>query len=1198
MTKPEDFPVFLKGIHIQGFKSFADSVKLELGQGLSVIVGPNGSGKSNVADAVRWVLGEQSAKSLRGSKMEDIIFSGSTQRRPVGMAEVSLIFDNTTGIFPLDFREVTITRRVYRDGDGQYLINKAACRLRDIQELFMDTGAGKEGFSIIGQGRVEEILTLKSEERRSLIEEAAGITKYRSRKREALKRLDATTLNLQRIDDIVQEIEGQLTPLAAQAQVAEQSLALSNEQKRIEIQAVVLDISEVKQKLSKAEQDLEILQASVMETQASLGLKETQNLKLKDELQQIDDEIQQKQERVFQAEQALNSLKHDQNLRQERFNYFDEQTASLTQEILGDEGKINHLQERIKTLVAKQAVLKHTVEESQLKVNAQEQRLSKIRENTLAKDIERLKTDLFQALTEQANWSNELTGTRHTLASLEQQVLQIEQEQEIKNKEHKSLVETRNSQESELLQLVGQAQANEKEESELKLKLDKLKALRQEKGLALQKQKTLTDQSRARLHALQSLEDSLEGYQRGVREVMLAKKKGVKECLGLCGTVVDLIKVEEKYELAVETALGAGMQNVIAEDEQSAKKAIAYLKTHQLGRVTFLPLDVIQGYRMSVNQAVEKDSGYIGLAVDLVTYTKSYRPAMEFLLGRIVVVTDMEAATRIARASGYKLRIVTLEGDQVYPGGSISGGSIQRKGGNLLARSREIETLRVGIAKSEKDLAQKEQECLANDKRQRELQENIEITGLKLRNGRELQVKLRALHENVLSQIRRLTGDLLGLSLRHGESAEQKNELLNGLESLTERMEAAEKTSVHLREEFNLRESEAKTVAEEIESYVEKLTQDKIQLAKWEQELTQCMDQLVQERKGIRESELNLTEKKQKKVSIEQTRRNVEEELESLGQKLVNHAKVQEGQQYDLMQSRQSREGLSGRVVEFEQEINTLRQGAHTLEQRLHAHEIRVVRWETECEAGLNRLVEEFSLTWEEGMLYQTEEERAVLWKRVQDIKRQIEELGPINQAAIEEYPKILKRREFMLAQQNDLVEANQTLRQLISELDKTMSERFIESFNAVNKAFQEVFKELFDGGHAELQLVDPELILETGVEIIAQPPGKRPQLLSLLSGGERALTAIAILFALLRVKPSPFCILDEIEASLDDANVQRFAQYIHRLSGSTQFIVVSHRKGTMESADVLYGITMEESGVSKLLSVKLDGRQETVGIA
>ncbi|HBV85811.1 MAG TPA: chromosome segregation protein SMC [Desulfosporosinus sp.] len=1194
MAKPENFPVFLKGIHIQGFKSFADSVKLELGQGLSVIVGPNGSGKSNIADAVRWVLGEQSAKSLRGSKMEDIIFSGSTQRRPVGMAEVSLIFDNTTGIFPLDFREVTITRRVYRDGEGQYLINKAACRLKDIQELFMDTGAGKEGFSIIGQGRVEEILNLKSEERRSLIEEAAGITKYRSRKREALKRLDATTLNLQRIDDIVQEIEGQLTPLAAQAQVAEQSLALASEQKRLEIQAVVLDISEVKQKLSKAAQDFDILKADAVEAQASLGTKESLNLTLKNELQGLEDEIQQKQEEAFLAEQALNSLKHEQTLRQERFNYFDEQSARLTQEILLDQEKLDYLQQRIKTLVAKQSVLKHTVEESLRKVSELEQRLSEVRENTLAKDIDLIKADLFQALTEQANCSNELTGTRHTLSSLNQQILHIEQEQENKELERQSLLETGKTKEEELIRLVKQAQVAERDELVLKTDLNKLKGLRHEKGLELQKHKNRTDQARARLHALQSLEDSLEGYQRGVREVMLAKKKGINPCQGLCGTVVDLITVDEKYELALETALGAGMQNVVAENEQAAKQAIAYLKAHQLGRVTFLPLDVIQGHRMSVSQAVERDPGYIGLGVDLVTYEKLYRPAMEFLLGRIVVVTDMEAATRIARASGYKLRIVTLEGDQVFPGGSLSGGSIQRKGGNLLARSREIEALRVSLMQLEKDLTIKEQECLEQDQRQKELQESIEALGRKLQSEKELQVKLKSEHENVLSQIRRLAGDLLGLGLRYEETTAQKNDLLIRLASLTEQMEISEKTSVYLREKFNSRESEAKVVAEEIETYVEKLTQEKVQLAKWEQELTQCREQLLQERKGIQENELTLAEKKQKKDSIAQSRQNVEEELESLRQQLVNQSQIQEAQQYALMKSRQAREELSSRVFELEREINTLRQGAHSLEQRLHAHEIRVVRWETECQAGVTRLSEEFSLTWEEGLLYQTEEEKTVLWKKVQDIKGQIEALGPINQAAIEEYPKILKRREFMLAQQNDLVEANQTLRQLISELDKTMSERFIESFTAVNKAFQEVFKELFDGGHAELQLVDPERLLETGVEIIAQPPGKRPQLLSLLSGGERALTAIAILFALLRVKPSPFCILDEIEASLDDANVQRFAKYIHRLSDSTQFVVVSHRKGTMESADVLYGITMEESGVSKLLSVKLDGRQET----
>jgi len=1193
MAKPENSSAFLKGIHIQGFKSFADRVKLELGQGLSVIVGPNGSGKSNVADAVRWVLGEQSAKSLRGVKMDDVIFAGSTQRRPVGMAEVSLIFDNARGIFPLDFQEVTITRRVYRDGDGQYLINKAPCRLKDIQELFMDTGAGKEGFSIIGQGRVEEILNLKSEERRSLIEEAAEITKFRYRKREALKRLDATVVNLQRLEDIVREIEGQLKPLAAQAQVAEQSHALTLKQKDLEIQWVVLDSSEVKQKLSTAVQDSEALQSKIVETQAILGLKESENLADKVELQKLDEEIQRTQEEVFQAEQALNALKHDRNLRTERFGYFNEQITRFTQEILEDEVKLNHVQERIKALAAKQAVLKQTVEEAHHKIADQEQKLDLIRKDSRAEHMDLIKTNLFQALAEQSNCSNELTKTRQILASLEQQILQIEQEHVVKEKERQSLVGTCEIQKNELDQIEGQTQVAVHEALRLRAEWVRLKELQVEKNRELQKHKTLFEQSRARLHALKSLEDSLEGYQRGVREVMLAKKKEDKACLGLCGTVADLITVKKDYELALETALGAGLQNVVAESEQAAKTAIAFLKNHQFGRVTFLPLDVIQGNRMSVSPGLERDSGYIGLAVDLVAYDVLYRPAMEFLLGRIVVVTDMDAATRIARASGYRLRIVTLEGDQVHPGGSLSGGSAQRRGGNLLGRSREIETLHVTLVQLENELAEEERKGLEMETHQRELQENIDNLSLKQREDKEHQVLLRARHESVLNQIRRLTDDLLELSLREQGNKAKGSELNLRVRNLTDRLEIAEKTSVNLREEFNQREQEAKTAVDEIESRGEQLTQEKIRLAKWEQESTQCTEQLGQERMAIQENETNLQQRIQNRVSVQKNCQVVEEELGALNLQLEEHSLAQEKQQYALMQRRLDRETLSKRVLEVEQEALFKRQGAHALEQRLHANEIRVARWETEWQAGVTRLAEEFSLTWEQAMSYQTVEERTVLGRKVQAIKQQIQDLGPINQAAIEEYPKMLRRQQFILAQQDDLVEANQTLRQLISELDKTMSERFIESFNAVNAAFQEVFKDLFHGGNAELHLVDPENILETGVEIIAQPPGKRPQLLSLLSGGERALTAIAILFALLRVKPSPFCILDEIEASLDDSNVQRFAQYIHRLSHSTQFVVISHRKGTMESADVLYGITMEECGVSKLLSVKLDDRED-----
>ena len=943
-----------------------------------------------------------------------------------------------------------------------------------------------------------------------------------------------------------------------------------------------------------ASKDSETLQASLVEAQVILGVRESKNLEDKVLLKKVEEDLQRLQGEGFQAEQASDALKHELSIRGERFKYLEEQITRLAEEIQVDEEKIKRLKERIDTLVAKQAGLKVSVEESVRRVSDQEQKLKVVRDSNLAEDIDRIKADLFQALSEQANSANELTGAQHTLTSLEQQVLQLEQEQAIKEKECQSLDDTRQEQEIELAQIEQQAQVRDGEILRLRTERDQLKGLRQEQYGQLQKHKALTEHSRARRNALRGLQDSLEGYQRGVREVMLAQKKGIKDCLGLCGTVADLITVHEEYELALETALGAGLQNVVAEDEKAAKLAITYLKAHQFGRVTFLPLDVIQGRRMSVSQAVERDLGYIGIAVDLITYDPLYKPALEFLMGRIVVVSDMNAATRIAKASGYRLRIVTLEGDQVHPGGSLSGGSIQRKGGNLLARSREIDALSVALIQSEKELLEEEREYSKIELRLREIQEALEILSLKQREDKEHQVMLRAVHDNVLRQVGRLKSDLLGLSHRNRGNMAQKDELCLRLKSLTERTKMAESLSADLREAFNQREQAAKAAIGEIQEYGEQLTQEKIRLAKWEQEFNQGTVQIGHEHTIYHENDSNLQLKKHNQVGLQSNCQVIEREQGTLNQQLKKHSLDQETQQYTLMQRRQEREELSASTLELEQEIHSKRQLEHALEQRLHANELRVVRFDTECQAGETRLVEEFSLTWEEAIPYQTEEERTALWPRVKVLKQQIDDLGPINQAAIEEYPKMLSRKVFMLAQQDDLVEANQILRQVISELDKTMSERFIESFHAVNKAFQEVFKELFVGGNAELQLVDPDNLLETGVEIIAQPPGKKPQLLSLLSGGERALTAIAILFALLRVKPSPFCILDEIEASLDDSNVQRFAQYIHRLSDSTQFVVISHRKGTMESADVLYGITMEECGVSKLLSVKLGALRDT----
>lgn len=1191
--KPEDSPVFLKCIQIQGFKSFADRVKLELDKGLSVVVGPNGSGKSNVADAVRWVLGEQSAKSLRGAKMEDVIFAGSVQRRPVGMAEVSLIFDNSTGLFPLDFREITIARRVYRDGDGQYLINNAACRLKDIQELFMDTGAGKEGFSIIGQGRVEEILNLKAEERRSLIDEAAGITKFRYRKKEALKRLEATGLNLQRLDDILQEIEGRLTPLAVQAQVAEQSLALAAEQRGLEIQLTVLDIAEGKQKLAKAAEEAEKLQADLSARQAQFRLKESESSEITVRLKELEEDLQKRQSEAFQAEQKKDALKHELSIRAERGKYLEEQIARLNEEIRVEEEKMRLLEEQLETLAARQAVLKYTVREAGEKVLAREQELKLARENNLEQEIERLKTDLFQALAEQANWSNQRTEVKQNLESLGQQIRQLTEEHVLKDEERQDLARGQEELARELEKLAEQIRFREAERAELKTEAERLRRLRQEKNAERQKLKTRQEQAAARRQALQSLEDSWEGYQRGVREVMLARKRKAAECVRLCGTVAELITVREEYELAVETALGSGLQNVVAESEEAAKQAIAYLKTHQFGRVTFLPLDVIQGSRLSVSPIITRDPGYIGLAVDLAEYDPLYKPALEFMLGRIVVVTDLAAATRIAKTSGYKLRIVTLEGDQVHPGGSLSGGSVQRKGGSLLARSRLMEDLRVVLRQLDEELLQTEKVCAELDLLREKQQEKEESLSIHWREDQERQVKLKALQESGLKQLKRLEEDQRHLTSRRQEKLTEREELDRQWQSVSKEWEKAEETALKLREEFRQREQDAKNISGEIEAFIEELTGEKISLAKWEQELEQCGEQLKTEQGVYQEKEASLGCKKQDREKLQGDCKDLEEEQKALTEQVERQAQDLEIRQYALLQRRQEKEGVEARSREIEEEIQAGRQLKHGLEQRLHANELRVVRFETECRAGEARLAEEFNLTCEEALPYQGQEERATLWRKVQALKQQVEELGPINQAAIEEYPKMQARKDFMLAQQTDLVKAEQTLRQVISELDKTMSKRFGESFLAVNAAFQEVFQDLFQGGQAELQLTDPDNMLETGVEIIAQPPGKKPQLLSLLSGGERALTAIALLFALLRVKPSPFCILDEIEASLDDANIQRFAKYIHRLSESTQFVVISHRKGTMESADILYGITMEESGVSKLLSVQLGDRSE-----
>lgn len=1187
MANHRNLPIFLKSIHIQGFKSFADKIKLELGQGLSVIVGPNGSGKSNIADAVRWVIGEQSAKSLRGTKMEDIIFAGSSQRRPVGMAEVALVFDNTTGIFPLDYNEVTISRKVYRDGEGEYAINHVPCRLKDIHELFMDTGAGKEGFSIIGQGRVEEILSAKADERRVMIEEAAGITKYRSRKKETVKRLEDTDRNLQRLEDILAEIETQLGPLAIQAEKATSYQTLQQEQYHLEVRLTVKELETVENRLNQARKQAESLQEILAQSMAQLAENETNYAGKKQALSVLDEKMHNEKETIYRFEQEFASKKHELALQEERRSYQREQSVRLETEITEMETKQKELKKNLHSCQERQAVIRRTLTEEKSRLQKAESQLAALRAENDDEIIVTLKEELFNALTEQTEHSNKLTGIRHSLSAQETQKNQLEKEKFLKEQEYIQLQDSRRSAQAEWTAVIQREEENEAKSVNLRTRqleiADQMKATE----TALADSLRLFEKIRAKRQALQGLEDSLEGYHRGVRELMLGKKKGTPELTGLFGTVAELLTVPQSYELAIETALGGGLQNIVADTEASAKAGIAYLKKRQLGRATFLPVDTLQPGRFQSDLPVQLP-GFVGKAIDLISFDEAVRPAMEFLLGRILVVTDLDAAVRAAKATGYKMKVVTLDGDQVNPGGSLTGGSSQRQTGHLLGRTREINELSRQMAEAEAAIA-REKDQIGQWTRQKQEHEETGRNLERERQGlREQLVTLKTTMANMETQIARLGEDASLTELRLKDLQEQEQAHQKNLAVAQDGFDQSEQRIRSLRETLQKREQAMKTVSADIAELSEKVTQVKVGVARLEQEQAQTTASLAQEE--AKERELSRTV--QTKIQELHTSREMlavmieDEEKLRIGIKDWETKLLQF--QFQADQTRNERSFMEAGLAELDHQVNALRRKVQEQEQKLHQNELNVVRYEADWDSGITKLAEDYGITWQETSSFRDIQPKAELNDRLRQVKAEIEQLGPVNQAALEEYPKLSERKEFLSSQRADLLDAREKLSLLISELDKTMSERFAKGFAAVNLAFQEVFRELFNGGQAELRLLAPEDLLETGVEIVAQPPGKKPQWLSLLSGGEKALTAIALLFALLKVKPSPFCLLDEIEASLDDANVRRFSRYLQKLSAFTQFIVISHRKGTMVEADLLYGVSMQESGVSKLLTVAL----------
>ncbi|TKI54898.1 chromosome segregation protein SMC [Brevibacillus antibioticus] len=1180
--------MYLKRLELAGFKSFADRTELEFVPGVTAVVGPNGSGKSNVSDSIRWVLGEQSAKSLRGAKMEDIIFAGSDKRKPVNFAEVTLTLDNTDRSLDVEYSEVSVTRRVYRSGDSEYYINNRSCRLKDIMELFMDTGLGKEAYSIIGQGKIEEILSTKSEDRRGIFEEAAGIVKYKTRKREAEKKLDDTEQNLVRIHDIVSEITEQIGPLQEQAETAKTYKELHCQLVEHEVALYVQQIEVAHTKWEAATGRVEELKHLLIGQTTEASKQEAELEQARFHVTQIDQSIEELQQVLLTVSEETEKVEGQREVLRERMRNLNanrqqtmEQMHRITEKQHGLEAELAEEQER-----AKEADRRMTEAHASLQ-EAEGQFFSMVQ--SLTDDVERLKSDYFEKLNEMANLRNENRHQEQLLKTSEARVeRQLSGKKQLDDEEEQRLAQLSQLQD-QLEKIVSTIQETGVRYKELVEGMPEGQARLETARRELRHWEQKREAAKSRFDLLKEMQSEFAGFQQGVKEILKARERGFK---GIHGAVAELVVVPQQYETAMEVALGGALQNVVVDDEASGRAAIAHLKQHNAGRATFLPLDVIRPRTLQASdkRQLEAESGVVGIASELVTFEEAYRPILEGLLGNVIITEKLEQANRVARTLGYRYRVVTLEGDIVNAGGSMTGGALKKNSTNLLGRNRQSEELEAQLVEIDqaisghttlmeqltKELAQmqQEQEALRTEGESLRLKEQ-EVKGLlqqKESEGRSLGERAKLVEQDIEGYRREM------------EEAKRKQEQLQA--SLT----AMEQEEKELGAQIAEAEAKRQEQLESKEEMNQKITSLKVLNAQVKQEYQSRLEQTERLLEQKSQLQREWEEQNANLASLDELERTNESSGLELDQR-ISELRQDKDRVAGLIQERRSeRATLFYKQEQVEQQVKEIRREVKSLEEKLHQEEVKVNRNEVELDHLLNKLSEEYEMSYDLAkQKYPARGEIQEETQVVNRLKKQIGALGTVNLGAIEEYERLSERQQFLSSQEADLNEAKDMLYQVIQEMDAEMSRRFKETFDAISEQFRDVFVQLFGGGRADLVLSNPDNLLETGIDIVAQPPGKKLQNLALLSGGERALTAMALLFAILRVKPVPFCVLDEVEAALDEANVNRFAEYMHYFSNQTQFICVTHRKGTMESADVLYGITMQEGGVSKLVSVKLE---------
>jgi len=1188
--------LFLKYLEVCGFKSFPERVKIEFNKGITGIVGPNGSGKSNISDAIRWVMGEQSIKSLRGGKMEDVIFSGTAERKPVGFAEVSLCFDNSQQVFKIEYDEVLITRRYFRSGESEYYINKASCRLRDIHELLMDTGMGRDGYSVVGQGKIDEIISAKPEDRRVIFEEAAGISKFKYRKQESEKKMQQTEENLVRLLDLISEIETRIEPLKEQSEKAKEFLKLRDQLKEIEINLLVNTIDRLKSALEKSHSDLKINENDISLANGRIEEYEKQSEELSKA--SAEKEIQQENllKKLYEIKNEILTLENNIAILENSRSFSNENRTRLENDIKELLNRNEEAEKQMEINNSELDALKHKSEALMLEKKGLEQEYSTL-ESQVGEDssiIEKCNADIVEAYSKLSDINLLLAAKRSEISSMEGQLGDFEEDLEIKREDAEIYTKKAENEKALLEKSRENKKLLEEDEAKLKEEIDSLTQSLAHLSRIIGDVSISLSKAASEKKMLEDLERDMEGYAHSVRAVIKEHSGGRLSHINVYGTLSKLMEVPAEYTVAIETSLGNNLQNIVTEDENDAKAAIEYLKETKGGRATFVPVKAVKGKKLD-DSDFRHLKGYIGIAGDLIKFDKKFESVMADQLGRTVVIDNIDNGIAFARKTGARYKLVTLEGEVFNAGGSISGGSVN-KNVNFLSRGVKIAELAEKIKIDTERL-----EKLSADKKSKE-----EVLESKNNEHNILLTKLSAIDNEIYKSEYNYNHyvEIASGYIKEIEEAEEKQKLniakIEEYKSVCAELEekqqgindeiTALKQRIERIQEQNTKNSDTvRRLSSEIVRLTIEISENDNDISLVNQEILTAQLQIKTNNEEIAKKQAEIDGAGGKDSEIDEKIASIQKEISAKNDEIKH-------KEEEIEAIKSERNDISLKVANIAEQIKALNENLIVFAKQQTRIEEKISKQEADMDNANKKLWEDYELTYISASENKTEIENfAETQKLVNGIKNQIKALGNVNVGAIEEYAQTKERYDFLTSQRDDLLSAKETLKGVISDIEQLMTKQFKEQLEIINRTFTKVFKELFMGGSAELVLTDEQDVLSAGIEIHAQPPGKKLQNMTLFSGGEKAIIAIALLFSLLEVRPSPVCVFDEIEAALDDVNVLRFAEYLRKMCNRSQFAIITHRRGTMEACDTLYGVTMQQKGVSKLLQLNIDEIEKNV---